>query len=215
LVRTLASAALPVAAAQPAAAAARRPRFSVSERYARRLVCTGRGAQRVCKAVEAGRFKLSIHIPLAESDISAFNGTTPVEVEVEELLLSVTLGEDPTYVPGRPRALITRTGMGPKGDPIAYQTIALKWDQRVMQIRVDTLSPDLAEPLFGWDFIDRLTGRYAETSEAVVTVADTTITFQLNLVGRTTSRIVTRNQEEFEISSTTITARPFSDDWSD
>ncbi|MGV3720074.1 MAG: hypothetical protein ACO1SX_04110 [Actinomycetota bacterium] len=215
LVRALACAAAPVALERPVEATGRRPRFNIIERYHRKLVCTGRGAQRVCETVEAGRFRLLIRVPLVETDISTFNASTPIAIKVEETEFTFTLGDDPTYITGRPRARITRTAPGPNGDPLAYQTVLLKWDRKAMQISLDALTPELVEPLFGWDFIDAFTGRHFDTTVAAVTVGEFVITFQLDLFARTSSRTVTRQQEEFEISSTEITSKVFSDDWTD
>jgi hypothetical protein len=217
VVRAAAVAAVPLAEAiRVEAAPGPKPRFQLTEEYARRLVCV-RDANRqlICDTVESGWFRLHIRIPLSESPSSTFDATTRVRIEMEDLLLDVALGDDPGYFVGRRMARFTSTGTGPSGDPVTYQTIQLKWDKKAMRIFVERTTPDLADPLVGIDFIDRLTGHYPEDSEATVTVAETSVFFQIQLRGRVFTRIVRRNQEEFELSSATVTGKDYANDWFD
>jgi len=214
IVKSLALAALPLAVPRSVeASGGRRPRFNVTESYHRRLVCVGRGRKQVCEAVESGSYRLSIRFPLDETDITLFNAATQVTVEIADVTFAVALGDDPAYVSGRTRALFTLAAPGPKGDPIIYRAITLSWTPKEMRIRIQGLTPDLAEPLFGWDFIDRITGRYAESAEATVSVADLTIVFEIDLLGKCVTRLITRHDEEFDISSAIITGKVFTTDW--
>lgn len=208
-----AAAGWPLLETRDAEARIRRPKFQLAEQYARRLVETRRAGRRVYELVEGGWFRLHIRIPIQELDISTFDAGTQVSVEIEEQLFEWALGDDPGYFPGRFRSVVKRTARDKFGNDLVYQKLRAKWDRKDMRIFVETFTPDHAEPLFGWEFLDRHTGRYADESEALVTVAGLPTEFNVDLNSRTVTRLARRNGQEFEVSNVKIKGKGWVNDF--
>jgi hypothetical protein len=194
------------------AASLPKPEFRFTESYGRKLTrLRDPDGTVVFEAVERGKFELFTRVLLDGIDPTAFDAGTAITVQLEDTTFDLLLGDDPTYRPGRTSVHLVFSDTDDNGLPIVYLNITLNWTPQALTIRITGKTPDFQDPILAGFYIDDFTRRYADVSEAAITVDDTTFYFDVDYSGRVTTRTVFRgpDQEEFDISATRLHGKGF------
>ena len=195
---------------QSEAASRRDPEFKFSESYARKLVrVLDEDGSKLFETVETGKFSLYARIPLDQIDPSTFTEDTAITIELEDTFFDLLLGDDPAYSPGRPSASISFSDVDDNDVTVVYLSFLLRWNTKELTIQAHGRTPDFQEPIIAGLYIDGVTQRYGDVSEAAITVEDTTYYFDVDYSGSVTTQTVARgpDREEFEVSSTRLRAK--------
>lgn len=196
-------------AGEAEAASRRQPSFQFSESYARKVVRLQEDGDQVFEPAESGKFKLTARLPLEGIDPTTWDEETALTIELEDTLFDLVLGDDPNYRPGRTSALITYSDLDDNGDPIVYLSFQVRWNTKELTLKAEGLTPEFQESILAGFYLDEISRRFEDTSEAAITVEDTTFYFDVDYSGKVTSRTVVKSpaREEFEVSAVSLKAK--------
>lgn len=192
------------------AASRRKPEFRFTESYARKVVrVRDEDGSQVFEPVESGKFNLFARIPLDAIDTTEFDEDTALTIELEETVFDLLLGDDPNYQAGRTSARISYSNTDENGTTLVHLSIILHWTTKELTVRMRGRTPEFQEPILAGEYLDEISSRYEDVSEAIITVEDTSHYFDVDYTGRVVSQTVVRGpeREEFDVSSSSLQAK--------
>jgi hypothetical protein len=192
------------------AANRRQASLRLSESYARKVVrLRDENGDQVFEPVESGKFDLTVRVPLEGINPAAFDEETALTLELEDTLLDLLLGDDPSYRPGRTSAHLLYSDVDDHGVTVVYLNAQLHWSSKELTLRVQGRTPGFQDPILAGFYLDDFTRRFGDTTTAALTLDNTTFYFDVDYGGRVTSRTIVRGpaQEEFDVSSVSLKAK--------
>lgn len=154
-----------------------------------------------------GKFTITSKISLSGIDISKFDRETKFIIEIGGLSFETKLGSDWKYSPGKTSFNISYVDrLEESAKPVKYITINLKWNSKLLTVKVSGVIPDFISPIAADAYIGGISGKFFDNTIGYLTLGDELYAgFNINYTAIvSTKTIKLKNGNESVTSKVTI-----------
>ncbi|NWF97954.1 MAG: hypothetical protein HXY52_03325 [Nitrospirae bacterium] len=154
-----------------------------------------------------GKFTINSKISLSGIDINKFDRETKFIFEIGGLSFETKLGSDWKYSPGKTAFNISYVDrLEESYKPVKYITINLKWNSKLLTVKITGITPDFISPIAADAYIGGVSGKFNDSTIGYFTLGDELYAgFNINYTATVSTKTVkSKNGNETVISKVTI-----------